>query len=158
MSSLLPRLWRGLPLPLQDALMGLVNPRFLVGATAAAFDGEGRVLLYRHTYRTHAWGLPAGWLHRRESLEECIRREVWEEGRLRVEPLGPGRAFIPAGRGHVEVVFLCQFLGGEFTPSLEVDGFGLYPLDDLPDELLPTQRPLIAEMGRRYRSQVQGGD
>jgi 8-oxo-dGTP diphosphatase len=130
--------------------MGLVNAHFLVGVTSAAFDERGRILLYHHTYRRHPWGMPAGWLKRRESLEACAVREAWEEGRLRITPVAEPTAFAPPGRRHVEAILLCRYVGGEFRPSLEVDGFGLYARDSLPEGLLPAQRPLIEVMARRW--------
>jgi 8-oxo-dGTP diphosphatase len=147
-------LWRRLPLPTQDLIMHWVNARFLVGVTGVPFDAAGQVLLYHHTYRAHPWGLPAGWLRPRESLEDCLRREAWEEAGLTIEPVAPGTALIPPGRRHVEVVFLCRFAGGQFRPSWEVDDHGFYPPGALPEGLLPGQRPLIAAMHRLWREGI----
>jgi len=46
-------------------------------------DEEGRVLLFRHTYRPFApWGFPSGRLKPNESPAEAIEREVREHRRF----------------------------------------------------------------------------
>ncbi|HEX2517398.1 MAG TPA: hypothetical protein VH257_22030, partial [Chloroflexota bacterium] len=42
-------LWRALPTWLQWGLMWLGTAKFSLGVTGIVFDGEGRVMLLRHT-------------------------------------------------------------------------------------------------------------
>lgn len=46
----------------------------------------GRILMvHAHNFRGNFYGLVAGFVETGESLEECVRREVWEETRIRVK-------------------------------------------------------------------------
>ncbi|EWT00104.1 NUDIX hydrolase [Intrasporangium oryzae NRRL B-24470] len=88
------------------------NDTFLVGVTGVVRDPEGRVLVLRHRYwNGNPYGLPSGHVHRGESWEAALVREVREEtgldvGRPRVIGAEPG----PAGR--VEVLAAGTVEGG----------------------------------------------
>ena len=49
------------------------------GISVIACDGEGRVLLVRHSYGSGRWALPGGGLGRTEDPVACARREMREE-------------------------------------------------------------------------------
>jgi len=74
------------PLRLMAGLAShLFAPRQAVGVLAVIVNAEGRVLLAHHATRPHApWGLPGGWIDRRERPEDGVLREVAEELDLRV--------------------------------------------------------------------------
>src|SRR5512138_1740474 len=56
--------------------LGYITPK--VGAEAAIFDADGRILLVRRA-DDGRWCLPCGWVEVSESPEEAAVREVWEE-------------------------------------------------------------------------------
>lgn len=56
----------------------LARPR-LEGVSIAAFDGDGRVLLVRHSYGTRRWCLPGGGLRKGEDPQAAAAREFAEE-------------------------------------------------------------------------------
>lgn len=69
---------------------------------------DGRVLLARHTYGAgKGWLIiPGGYVQTGESPEDALRREVYEETGVRVEPRGhPGCALQRQG-------LVCGFRGG----------------------------------------------
>jgi ADP-ribose pyrophosphatase YjhB (NUDIX family) len=69
-----------LPSPLKRMIVRMHEARFLVGILGVVTDAQGRVLLFRHTYRPFApWGLPSGLLKPDESPGAAIIREVREE-------------------------------------------------------------------------------
>jgi 8-oxo-dGTP diphosphatase len=143
-------IWRALPAWLQWALMWLGTAKFSLGVTGIVFDGEGRVLLLRHTFRRrYPWGLVSGWVKRGEALEDALLREVVEETalRVRVGPLFQVRR--DRLRLAVEAVYLCRLEGGEFRPSNEVTAIQWRRPDDLPAGLHPHHFPLIREAARR---------
>ena len=120
-------LWRHLPFsgPIKGAIAWLANVRYAVGVAAVIFDGEGKVLLVRHTYRGAAWewGLPGGWVKGRESLERALTRELREETGLEivVEQLVTVQSGYSVPR--MTVFYHARIAGGTFRPSAEVSDF-----------------------------------
>jgi 8-oxo-dGTP pyrophosphatase MutT (NUDIX family) len=55
----------------------MISPSIL-GVSGAVFDGEGQVLLVRHSY-IRGWHLPSGGVGRGEHPDAAIRRELSEE-------------------------------------------------------------------------------
>lgn len=55
----------------------LINP-CVFGATAIVEDGQGRILLIRHSY-VGGWQLPGGGMNANETPDEAVVRELEEE-------------------------------------------------------------------------------
>lgn len=78
-----------IPPPLHRALYRLahhmrkvwlrVNRSTLYGCSVIAVDGEGRVLLVRHSYGAPVWAFPGGGMRPSESPEAAALREFAEE-------------------------------------------------------------------------------
>jgi ADP-ribose pyrophosphatase YjhB (NUDIX family) len=108
-----------------------------VGADAAVFDDEGRILLVRRT-DDDKWGLVAGWVDPNESPEQTVVRELAEEAGVeaRVEKL-VGVFFREARADEhphstVSVLYLCTMTGGEVRPlPHEVSEVGWKHIDDV---------------------------
>jgi ADP-ribose pyrophosphatase YjhB (NUDIX family) len=88
-----------------------------VGADAAVFDDEGRILLAKRTDDLK-WGLIAGWVDPNESPEQTVVRELTEEAGVdaRVDRL-VGVFFREARADEhphstVSVLYLCSMTGG----------------------------------------------
>lgn len=92
-----------------DRLQGWVlrwrNDTFLVGVTGVVRDPEGRVLVLRHRYwNGNPYGLPSGHVHRGETWEDALVREVREEtGLVVLDPRVVGAEPGPAARVEVLV-------------------------------------------------------
>jgi len=115
----------------------------LAYTSAIITDAQGRVLLQRRSDFPW-WGLPGGVLERGERLEECLRREVWEETGLHVDPgrlvgvySSPDFNVTYPNGDRVQqftVCFACRVTGGRLrADGDEVLGLAHFPLDDLPE-------------------------
>ena len=115
--------------------LGSITPK--VGADAAIFDGEGRILLVERA-DDRAWGLPAGWVEPNEAPIDTVVREAREEIGLRIQPLQLADVmFRPASAEYgphavVSVVYLCEVVGGEIVLSHEVLATRYWRIDDVP--------------------------
>ena len=74
----------------------VISPSVL-GVSGAVFDGEGRVLLVRHSYAP-GWHLPSGGVKRGEHPDAAVRRELAEEVGLSGGTIRPVRLLCAQGR------------------------------------------------------------
>ena len=139
------RLWGKLPGSVKRFSVRFREARFLVGVIGVVIDSDGRVLLFRHTYRPFApWGLPSGHLRPDETPAEAIVREIDEETGLVAE--SERTLEIRAGRRprRLDVWLLCRVAGGTLRLGAEVEEVRFFPLDGLPD-LIAEQARFLAE-------------
>jgi ADP-ribose pyrophosphatase YjhB (NUDIX family) len=138
--------WGELPFPgwMRHIIQRLVLPKFLVGTVAVIFDKQGRVLLFRHTYRSGCpWGLPSGWLKKGEHAHKGLERELLEEGGYQIRAL---RSVVIGGDRQLQrldLYFECELLGGTFQPSAEVCEAAFFKINQLPDCIEPFHRHVI---------------
>lgn len=128
-----------LPQPsVRDALareLGYITPK--VGADAAIFDEQGRILLHQRA-DDRRWCLPCGWLEPNESPEQAVVRETWEETGLHVRPVELVGVFHrpPSPEwgvfSMVAICYLCEVTGGELTLSHEGLALAYWPVDKVP--------------------------
>ena len=95
--------------------------------------GDEILMVHAHTFRDRHYGLVAGFVETGETLEECVRREVWEETRLRITNIryfGSQPWPYPCG---LMVGFTADYLSGQLSLQREElsDG-GWYSRDRLP--------------------------
>lgn len=108
-----------------------------------------QVLLVRQTYMS-GWFMPGGGVKRGETLDQAARREASEEigaemGVLRL--LGAYTHFGEHKSDH-NALFLCTDFTFSGKPDREIAELRLFPLDALPEGLLPGHRRRLEE----YRS------
>ena len=84
MKTILVKIWKTLRLPkgIQLFLMRFFQDQFLVGVTGIILNERKEILLFKHTYRPHAWSLPGGYLKSGEHPREALEREIKEESGL----------------------------------------------------------------------------
>lgn len=117
------------------AELGQITPK--VGADAAIFDDDGRILLVKRA-DNGTWCLPCGWLDSNESPAEGAVREAWEETGLRVRPVRLVDVFTRRpGSGHgphtlVAVVYWCEVLEGQLRNSHESTDLRYWVIDEVP--------------------------
>jgi 8-oxo-dGTP pyrophosphatase MutT (NUDIX family) len=116
--------------------LGYITPK--VGAHAAVFDAEGRLLLVKRA-DDGRWCLPCGWVEPNESPQETAVRETREETGLDVRPLRLIGVYTRrANSGHgphsaVAIGYLCDLVGGSPQPSHEVKTVQYSRIEDVCD-------------------------
>ena len=97
-------------------------------------DEEEVLLVHAHNFRAGYFGLVAGFVETGETLEDCVRREVWEETHLRIKNI---RYFAsqpwpyPAG---LMVGFTAEYESGELQLQREeLSNGGWFRKDNLPE-------------------------
>lgn len=141
MKSLL-RLWHFMPMWLHVFATKLVQPKFNAGVSALIFDEQGRVLLFKHTYRKFEWGIPGGALEYREQPVDAVIREFYEETSMSIEVKKLLKVASAKEFPHLSIVYLCKIAAGEFKPSHEISEMKYFDINDLP-RMLFAERDLI---------------
>ena len=143
-------LWRILPGWLRRLALLLKAPRVSVGVCALALDGHGRLLVARHTYRKHPWGLPGGLVGRGEQPDVALARELREELGVDVTigPLVHAETAQPGG--HLTLYYSVILHGAPVTDGIEIDGVRFVTPDEARKLLGPMVDPWLAALsGRR---------
>lgn len=125
-------IWGKFPLWVHTLAARIVHPRFRVAVAALVFNEQGQILLFKHTYRKLAWGIPVGGLEYGEQPEQGVIREFFEESgiTIQVERL----LFADSSKlfRHVTLIYLCKVDSGVFRESYEVSEMKYFDVNDLP--------------------------
>lgn len=134
MKSLLIKIWKLLSLPkgVQLFFVRIFESQFLVGVTGIIFNDKGEILLFKHTYRQHAWSLPGGYVKGGEHPKEALEREIKEESNLVVSADTQLKTRTDREAARLDMCYVGKFIGGEFTPSKEVSEYGFFTPDTMP--------------------------
>jgi 8-oxo-dGTP pyrophosphatase MutT (NUDIX family) len=121
-----------------------------LGVRGVVLDGDGRVLLVKHSY-VSGWHLPGGGVEVGESFGEALERELMEEGRiaLRGEAALHGVFFNShvSRRDHVAVYVIRDFFQDHApAPNREIVGCEFFALDALPAGTTLGTRLRLAEV------------
>ncbi len=98
-----------------------------------------------------AWSVCRGGIEDGETAWQAALRELAEETGLDV---AVGEVFqVTSGyrRPQLDVCYLCRHLGGTFRPDAEIAAMRFCALDELPPDLHPNQRPIIARAHALWR-------
>ncbi|WP_333610720.1 NUDIX domain-containing protein [Brevundimonas bullata] len=119
-----------------------------LGVRGLAVDGEGRVLLVKHTY-LHGWWLPGGGVDKGETTQAAVR-ELREEAGLiaqsepRLISVHSNERFFPGD--HVLVFAIDAFDLTERTSHGEIAEIGWFAPDALPEDTTRATRDRLAEI------------
>ena len=140
------------PIPFYDSI-GKTLPRLpkviRPGACAAVFNERGEILLQKRADNGY-WSMPGGAVDPGESVEQGVLREVWEETGLHVRVVrlvgvysDPRNYMITQYPGgdivhNVSLCFVCEWESGTLQISDESTDLGYFPLDALPEPMMPS--------------------
>ena len=124
------------------------------GCAVVARDGEGRLLLVRHSYGPDCWEFPAGARRRSESAEATARREFREEVGCAIEEVAHlGQVAEPYhGATNVVDVFTGRIEGEPRADGREIVEVGLFAPESLPAPLGVTARRRLEMLHRVQNS------
>jgi ADP-ribose pyrophosphatase YjhB (NUDIX family) len=115
--------------------IGYATPR--VDVRGAVFR-DNKLLLVRER-QDGKWTMPGGWADVGDKPSEAVEREVYEEAGFQVSAskivgvydanrIGPWELF------HAfKIVFHCEIVGGEATPSIETSEVKFFTFDEIPE-------------------------
>lgn len=154
MKNLLAKLWKFLHLPkgLQLFIMRFFQDQFLVGVTGIIFDDKNEILLFKHTYRSHSWSLPGGYLKAGEHPREGLEREIKEESGFVVSMDEQLKTRTDRDSARLDICYIGSFIGGDFTPSHEVSEYGFFTQENLP--LLRKNQVFLIDEALNQRKQI----
>jgi ADP-ribose pyrophosphatase YjhB (NUDIX family) len=134
MKTLLAKIYKALHLPkrLQLFAMRFCQDQFLVGVTGIILNEKKEVLLFKHTYRTHAWSLPGGYLKAGEHPREALEREIKEEAGFIVSVDESLKTRTDRETARLDLCYTGILIGGDFVPTHEVSEYGFFAQDKLP--------------------------
>lgn len=120
-----------------------------LGVRVLATDGEGRILLVRHTYIA-GWHLPGGGVDLGETAEQAAHRELKEEANVEAEGglALAGFYFNPriAGRDYVVLFHAGRLIvGPRPARNLEIIAASFFAPDALPEGITASTLRRIAE-------------
>jgi 8-oxo-dGTP pyrophosphatase MutT (NUDIX family) len=123
-----------------------------VGAAACIVDGEGRVILVKHTYGHRNWELPGGAGEANESPVETAVREVQEETGLTVAARHMTGSYYAPENESLHFVFWCEMEAPQAIPQAdgaEISACAFWSPDALP-------RPISDWTVRRIQDALAG--
>jgi ADP-ribose pyrophosphatase YjhB (NUDIX family) len=132
--KILAKIYRSLNLSKswQLFIMNFFQTKFLVGTTGIIFNDKKEILLFKHTYRSHPWSLPGGYLEKGEHPREALEREIKEESGFVVSIDDSLKTRTDRDYARLDLCYTGVLIGGEFTPTHEVSEYGFFALDKLP--------------------------
>lgn len=123
----------------------LGRPHFTAGVIGVVINPHGQILLVEHVFHPdYPWGMPGGWVDRRETMEESLKRELREELELDVEietVLTIRNSVVH--HYHIDIFYLCRPLNNVGSLSSELLSYQWVSPHDLPP-LHSTQQAVIA--------------
>ncbi|MBK8618482.1 MAG: NUDIX domain-containing protein [Anaerolineales bacterium] len=142
MTKTLLRIWRTLPMWIHVLAMRVYRAKFRAAVAAMIFDEQGRILLFKHTYRKFEWGIPAGGLEYNEQPADAIVREFFEETGMELQVERMLLAESSREDRNISLIYLCKIAGGTFKESHEISEMKYFEVDHLP-RMLFAEKNLI---------------
>jgi len=130
--------------------MRVLRPKFRAAVAAMIFDEQGRILLFKHTYRKFEWGIPAGGLEYGEQPDKAIVREFFEETGMQIKVEKLLLAESSKEDHNISLIYLCEITSGTFKESNEISEMKYFEVNKLP-KMLSAEKNLINMVANKLR-------
>ena len=130
--------------------MRMFRPKFRAAVAAMIFDEQGRILLFKHTYRKFEWGIPAGGLEYGEQPDKAIVREFFEETGMQIKVEKLLLAESSKEDHNISLIYLCEITSGTFKESNEISEMKYFEVNKLP-KMLSAEKNLINMVANKLR-------
>ncbi len=119
------------------------SARFRIAVSALIFHEKDILLALRRDIDW--WNLPGGGMEAGETVDEAVRREVYEETCLEVAVERLVGVYSKPQKQEVVLTFLCHIIAGVPTPTDETRECRYFPAQHLPTNTLPKHRQRIED-------------
>lgn len=136
--------------------MRMYRPKFRAAVAAMIFDGQGRILLFKHTYRKFEWGIPAGGLEYGEQPDKAIVREFLEETGMQISVERLLLAESSRDDHNISLIYLCKIMHGTFQASSEISEIRYFGLNELPSMLFAEKKLIHAVADKLRETRILG--
>lgn len=113
------------------------SPLHSVSVAAVITDDDGQVLVIRRR-DTNKWEIPGGVLELNESIHAGLKREVFEETNLLVEPQLLTGVYKNLRLNVIALVFRATRIGGSLSPTHESSAFGWWSTEEVKSQMAET--------------------
>ncbi len=117
---------------------------FRVAVSALIFDEEGRILL-GHRRDIDWWYLPGGGMEAGETVDEALRREIFEEIGVEIEIGQLVGVYSKPLKNEVMLTFRCHITSGTPTETEEIRACRYFAPHELPANTLPKHRQRVED-------------
>lgn len=136
------KIYRNLPNHIRWSISYLLSDKFLIGVVAIVYV-EDKILLLKHSYQK-CYALPGGYLKIGEDINECVKRELYEELKISVEIekiLYIKNNALPI----IDILFLCKCNNDVLIDqdNLEVISANFFSKSELPLDILQEHLNII---------------
>ena len=99
----------------------LLIPKHRVGVNVICFDSQNNILMLNHVFHPLSpWGLPGGWMDRRETPDLCGLRELKEETGITDATIYETLTYFRNdGPDHLNIIVLAQI--DALKPTIKID-------------------------------------
>ena len=145
MKKIVGSIWRKLSPLARLKIVRVTQTKFTASVAAVIENENGEILLLDHVLRPDSgWGVPGGFLGFGEQPAEAIRRELREETGLELEMLEMVR--VRTVNRHIEILFRAKANGVASIKSREINAFGWFKIDKMPEKMNQTQKSIIENL------------
>ncbi|MFW5692081.1 MAG: NUDIX hydrolase [Chloroflexota bacterium] len=110
----------------------VIHARYSLGAVGVIINADDKVLLVEHAFHPKTpWGLPGGWVGRRENPARTVARELQEELSIQAD-VGPVVLVDRPYANHLDIAYLCTSTDPISQLSYELLSHDWFDRDALP--------------------------